>query len=141
MALNNPFNIRHSVSNAWQGQIKPLDGFCQFETFEDGVRAYWLLMKTYVCKYRLRTVCEILTRYAPSSENPLETYINFCVGRVFPDNLWFCDTQRLVLSQYDTLSLAMFRFETGREATFDQALIIGFGFDNYFVPSYKRVYG
>ena len=83
---NNPLNIRRSESHQarlngrvstdvdkvnirrskdqWQGMKKTQsDGsFCQFETFEDGWRAaFVLLTRTYYHKYRLYTIVSVKT--------------------------------------------------------------------------------
>ena len=55
---NNPLNIRRS-KDQWQGMKKTQSdsSFCQFETFEDGWRAaFVLLTRTYYHKYRLYTI-------------------------------------------------------------------------------------
>ena len=89
---NNPLNIRLS-SDKWQGQINPsgnanvndndnnssLKGesdFCQFYTMEYGWRAaFVILCKTYYGKYKLKTIRDIVTRWAPPKENNTEAYI------------------------------------------------------------------
>ena len=80
---NNPLNIRLS-SDRWQGQIAPsLSGraggeasFCQFESMKWGWRAaFRLLCHTYYGKYKLRTIRDIITRWAPPKENNTEAYI------------------------------------------------------------------
>ena len=89
---NNPLNIRLS-SDKWQGQINPsgnanvndndnnssLKGesdFCQFYTMEYGWRAaFVILCRTYYGKYKLRTIRDIVTRWAPPKENNTEAYI------------------------------------------------------------------
>lgn len=72
---NNPGNIRLSAAN-WQGKVAGEDA--AFETFTDpqsGIRAMAKLLRTYQTKYNLRTVRQIITRWAPSSENNTESYI------------------------------------------------------------------
>ena len=87
---NNPLNIRLS-SDRWQGQINPsgnanvndnnssLKGesdFCQFYTMEYGWRAaFVILCRTYYGKYKLRTIRDIVSRWAPAKENNTEAYI------------------------------------------------------------------
>ena len=87
---NNPLNIRLS-SDKWQGQINPsgnanvndnnssLKGesdFCQFYTMEYGWRAaFVILCRTYYGKYKLRTIRDIVSRWAPAKENNTEAYI------------------------------------------------------------------
>ena len=89
---NNPLNIRLS-SDKWQGQINGkgnIDGnsslsseraggeavFCQFYTMEYGWRAaFVILCKTYYGKYKLRTIRDIVSRWAPAKENNTPAYI------------------------------------------------------------------
>ena len=89
---NNPLNIRLS-SDKWQGQINGkgnIDGnsslsseraggeavFCVFSSMEYGWRAaFVILCKTYYGKYKLKTIRDIVTRWAPPKENSTEAYI------------------------------------------------------------------
>ena len=74
---NNPLNIRRS-GDKWQG-LKTLQEdreFFQFETIELGWRAaFVILCKTYYGKYKLRTIRDIVSRWAPAKENNTEAYI------------------------------------------------------------------
>lgn len=75
---NNPANIRRGC--AWKGLAeKQTDReFCQFVTMTWGVRALLVTLRTYVRKYNLHTVREIITRWAPPSDgNNTEKYIEF----------------------------------------------------------------
>ena len=85
---NNPLNIRLS-SDKWQGQINAnvndndnnssLKGdteFVQFYTMEYGWRAaFVILCRTYYGKYGLKTIRDIVSRWAPAKENNTEAYI------------------------------------------------------------------
>ena len=89
---NNPLNIRLS-KDKWQGQINGkgnIDGnsslsseraggeavFCQFSSMEYGWRAaFVILCKTYYGKYKLRTIRDIVSRWAPAKENNTPAYI------------------------------------------------------------------
>ncbi|EPY9525375.1 structural protein [Proteus mirabilis] len=72
---NNPGNLRHG--EPWQGlsaqQTDP--NFCQFVSTEYGIRAIYVLMRTYEKKYGLCSIREIINRYAPPKENNTEGYI------------------------------------------------------------------
>ena len=74
---NNPLNIRKS-GDKWQG-LKTLQEdkeFFQFETIEWGWRAaFVILCKTYYGKYKLRTIRDIVSRWAPAKENNTPAYI------------------------------------------------------------------
>jgi len=75
---NNPLNIRRS-KDQWKGLAKTQNDrlFCQFETLEYGWRAaFCLLTRTYYHKYRLYTIRDIISRWAPSTENDTRAYID-----------------------------------------------------------------
>ena len=89
---NNPLNIRLS-SDKWQGQINVkgnIDGnsslsseraggeavFCVFSSMEYGWRAaFVILCRTYYGKYGLKTIRDIVSRWAPAKENNTPAYI------------------------------------------------------------------
>ncbi|GAA4850891.1 hypothetical protein [Algivirga pacifica] len=79
---NNPGNIVQS-SVPWKGKLlSPND--TRFEQFKDllhGLRALFLNLNTYYEKRGLRTIREIVYRYAPPHENHTENYVQH-VARV-----------------------------------------------------------
>lgn len=82
--LNNPLNIRYSARNHWLGlhPSQPQErGFCHFISAAHGYRAAVVLMKTYIRRYGLLTPAQIITRWAPPSENRTELYIASVCGR------------------------------------------------------------
>ena len=96
---NNPLNIRRSESHQarlngrvstdvdkvnirrgsqWKGlsRVQSDPSFCQFETLEYGWRAaFCLLTKTYFARYHLETIRQLISRWAPASENNTRAYI------------------------------------------------------------------
>lgn len=74
----NPFNIRKSGS-PWLGKKKESsDGaFEQFVSLDYGLRAGMVLFRNYYRKYRLMKVKELISRFAPSCENDVDSYVNF----------------------------------------------------------------
>ena len=72
----NPGNIRHS-SVFYQGEVQPSKdrAFKQFRSMAWGYRAMFVLLDTYRRRYGLRTLREMISRYAPPSENHTERYI------------------------------------------------------------------
>lgn len=78
---NNPGNIRHG-STTWKGMRAMQDdpAFVQFETPEHGIRALCKVLITYQAKHQLRTVAEIIARWAPASENNTSAYIKAVAG-------------------------------------------------------------
>lgn len=79
---NNPGNIRISAA-AWLGKVP--GGDAAFETFvspESGIRALAITLKTYQQKYGLRTVQQIVNRWAPPSENNTSAYVRAVASAV-----------------------------------------------------------
>lgn len=77
---NNPGNIDYNKSNQWQGQLGleigvPKPRFARFDTPESGLRALGKLLQTYQSKHGLKTVKQIISRWAPSTENDTEAYV------------------------------------------------------------------
>lgn len=79
---NNPLNIR--IGNEWKGEVDfPTDKeFEQFTSMLWGLRAGFILLRRYICRYHLDTISEIISRWAPSSENNTRAYINTVCERV-----------------------------------------------------------
>ena len=127
---NNPLNIRRVSGQRWQGEVLPQRGnrllgaerlgsasdggqggegaFCRFESLEYGLRAAFVLLRTYSIKYKANCIQDIIRRWAPPSENDTERYIkNLC--------LWtgFGGLQRLTEEDWPKLVRAMARQECG----------------------------
>lgn len=94
---NNPGNIRIGSSN-WQGKIpvsENTDGaFEQFYEMEYGVRAMVVLINNYILWNPSITLGGIIRKYAPSSENNTDAYIQAVadgmhMGTEQPAKDWF----------------------------------------------------
>ena len=78
---NNPLNIRRSATR-WQGarEEQTDKSFVQFKSMAYGYRAAWKILQTYYERFCLQgqtfTVRNIISRWAPPSENDTEAYIN-----------------------------------------------------------------
>ena len=74
---NNPLNIRYNSANNWQGKVLPnTDGaFEQFANIAYGYRAAFKLIRNYISQ-GYKTVAQIIARWAPSTENNTDGYIN-----------------------------------------------------------------
>ena len=128
---NNPLNIRRGKS-VWKGEVRlgtPPNGgdrgglFCRFVSIEWGLRAAFVLLRTYSTKYRANCIRDIITRWAPPSENDTERYIrNVCQWTGLGGN------ERLTEDQWPQLVRAMARQECGVILDEDQ---IQRGFDLY----------
>ena len=73
----NPLNIRYSPLNKWKGMLRSEKGFCVFCSFDYGLRAAVITLRTYVNKHHLTDVEDIIKRFAPSSENNTSAYISY----------------------------------------------------------------
>lgn len=73
---NNPGNIRHGGSQ-WQGMsaVQTDDEYVQFDDPVYGIRAMAKLLKNYESRYGLDTIREIITRWAPPTENITSAYV------------------------------------------------------------------
>ena len=78
----NPGNIRQSRSN-FKGEVRPSrdSAFKQFESMAYGYRAMFVLLNSYHKRYDLTTIREMISRWAPPSENFTEGYIRFVSER------------------------------------------------------------
>lgn len=78
---NNPFNIRYNPLNKWKGLTGNTRGFCDFEDIYFGIRTcMYLILRSYP-KKNVLTVSEIINRFAPSSENNTDKYINYVCAK------------------------------------------------------------
>ena len=126
---NNPLNIRKVPGTHWKGELPSIQGgdgggsFVRFETIEFGLRAAFVLLRTYSTKYHANCIRDIISRWAPPSENDTEQYIkNVC------NWTGFGGLQKLTESDWPSLVQAMGRQECG--ALLDEG-VIQRGFDLY----------
>lgn len=79
---NNPLNIRHSKDYAFVGELSPdHDGFACFTTRLMGLRAAFCIFRTYWMRYGLRTIEDMITRWAPPTENHTDIYVSVICQR------------------------------------------------------------
>lgn len=72
----NPGNIRRSKVRYKGEKVHSTDSaFKQFESLEAGYRAMFVLLHTYRVRGYGSTICQMVSRYAPPSENNTEAYI------------------------------------------------------------------
>lgn len=75
---NNPGNIRWGED--WRGLVAEAQrtdkSFCQFTAPEYGIRAMIVILRNYQRKRGLKTVADIINRWAPPVENNTLAYIN-----------------------------------------------------------------
>lgn len=118
--LNNPGNLRHG--DAWLGRAKeqPDPEFIAFATPEYGLRALVKTLITYQRKHGLRTVREIITRWAPPSENDTDAYIRAVARALDRDDDAPVDVR--MLRDARALVEAIVRHENGQQP-YDAATI------------------
>lgn len=75
VANHNPGNLVYVDTIQWQGQTGHDGRFCTFDSAANGIRALCRQLMVYQDKYGLRTIRNIITRWAPPSENDTEAYI------------------------------------------------------------------
>ena len=114
---NNPLNIRKVAGTHWKGEKLPLKGaggseFVQFITVEWGIRAAFRLLETYRKKYNAVCIQDIITRWAPPSENNTSAYIKAVCKLT-----GFGGQERLTAAQLQKLVAAMARIESRMELT------------------------
>lgn len=95
---NNPFNIKYNSSNHWLGLVSNNRGFCKFESLSYGVRAGFVLLKSYIDR-GFNTPSKIIIRFAPSTENNFAQYLAYC-----------CETSNLYLDQEIDNSFNLLKF-------------------------------
>ena len=112
---NNPLNLRRG-DTAWAGLsgVQRDTVFYTFESPEYGIRAAAKVLQTYQEKHGINTVRQVVTRWAPSTENDTSAYVTAVT-------IWSgLDADEAVdLSSYEVvlpLLRAMCRFENGRPA-------------------------
>jgi hypothetical protein len=77
--LNNPLNIRRGLE--WRG-LAPVQSHAQFCEFVEpiyGIRAGARILFTYYRDHGIRTIEDIVSRWAPPEENDTEAYIESIV--------------------------------------------------------------
>jgi hypothetical protein len=72
---NNPGNLRPSLVS-WKGQNGSNGGFCFFTDLSYGLRAMATDLSNKISVDGLDTITDIITKYAPPSENDTQSYIN-----------------------------------------------------------------
>jgi len=97
---NNPLNIRYNPANDWQGQTGSDGEYAIFSSSEYGIRAAAKLLNNYVTRYGLRSVSEIINRWAPTIENNTGAYVQAVANKlnVQPNEplLWPTSVNKLI---------------------------------------------
>ena len=116
---NNPLNIRKS-SDSWRGATGDDGEFVTFDSPVFGIRAATKILITYKEKYGLNTVAEIISRWAPPSENDTTSYIESVSRRVGVGR-----NEQLLISDLPELIKAMIQHENGVQPYADETILTG----------------
>ena len=118
---NNPGNIRKSKT-IYLGELQPSqdESFKQFVSIDYGYRAMFVLIEHYYNKHGLKTLRQIISRYAPPIENNTEGYIQQVASICFRS----ADDEIDITNKDDMILIvsAMSRVENGRVANVDDVL-------------------
>lgn len=80
---NNPGNLRDNPDQQWLGQTGADEsGFAIFGTASYGIRALLHTLHTYYFVHNLRSVVDIIMRWAPPSENDTQAYVTSVATRM-----------------------------------------------------------
>jgi len=106
---NNAGNIK-DFGIDWRGRDKNYSGdFVRFLSPVWGFRALAKLLINYQEKHNLNTIAEIMSRYAPDTENPTNSYIEYIEKKLGHDK----NDYLLVRPNLPIILDAIGRFETG----------------------------
>ena len=113
----NPGNIRNS-SVRYLGEKESTDiAFKQFESMAWGFRAMFVLLDTYRVRHGLKTLQQMIERYAPPSENDTTGYVSYITRRTRIADISTVDTHSE--RQMIPLVTAMAAMENGSEPDAD----------------------
>ncbi|WP_293738949.1 structural protein P5 [uncultured Parabacteroides sp.] len=117
---NNPLNIRKN-SDVFQGEVVPSrdTAFKQFKTMAYGYRAGFKILSNYFRVYRLTTIRQMVSRWAPENENNTSAYVSLVASysRIGPDDPLKFDREHMI-----PIVAGMSRVENGREADMPEVI-------------------
>lgn len=117
---NNPLNIRKS-SDVFQGEKSSCDNqFKQFKTMAYGYRAAFKIVMNYYRIYSLKTIRQIIGRWAPENENNTSAYVSLVssYSGIPADNLIDINNK----DQMIKIVAGMSKVENGREAVMSDVI-------------------
>jgi len=116
LRINNPGNIRPGAG--FIGETGEQSGYAQFESPQTGLRALARLLNTYGTQYDINTPRELLSRYAPKSDNP-ESFENYL--KYFEQETGIAPDQEFdLVGQRETVMPAIVGFEQGQQPYSEQ---------------------
>lgn len=117
----NPGNIRQSKTR-YLGEVQPSrdSAFKEFQSIDYGYRAMFVLLDHYHKACGLKSIRQIISRYAPPSENNTQAYINQVAAACFrsaDEQIDIANREEMVL-----IVSAMSRIENGVAANVEDVL-------------------
>lgn len=116
----NPGNIRRN-NDVFQGEVNPSRDkeFKQFKNMAYGYRAVFRILKNYHRNYHLKTIRQIIGRWAPENENNTEAYIKAVsnYAGIGPDDTISFDREQMI-----RIVAGMSKVENGREADMSEVI-------------------
>lgn len=126
---HNPMNLRFYAPINWDGQIGPdADGYARFEDVYFGIRAGVKNLVNGYFRKGIDSPVNIIEKYAPSHENPTDSYIRFIAEQMGIDK-----TTSIPLTRDNMIRLtkAIIHFENGSQpytdATIERGVDAGMG--------------
>lgn len=111
---NNPGNIRRN-SDVFQGEKTSSDReFKQFKSMAYGYRAIFKILSNYGRNYHLKTIRQMIGRWAPENENDTGAYVKAVsdyAGIPADDPIYVNDREQMI-----RIVAGMSKVENGREA-------------------------
>lgn len=118
---NNPLNIRKS-SDVFQGEKTPGSdsAFKQFKTMAYGYRAALKVITNYYRLYNLKTIRQIIGRWAPENENNTSAYVSLVssYSGIPADDMIDINNQDMMTR----IIAGMSKVENGREAVMSDVM-------------------
>lgn len=112
---NNPGNIRIN-GDKFQGEVIPSQDkeFKQFESMAYGYRAIFKILRNYQINYKLNTIRQMISRWAPKKENDTANYISVVseISGIPADDPIRTDNREMMIR----IVAAMSRVENGIDA-------------------------
>ncbi|WP_337917335.1 structural protein [Vibrio cholerae] len=116
---NNPGNIE-DTGTAWRGRTGNDGRFIIFDSPVNGVRAIARILNTYRTKHGIVSIEQIISRWAPPSENNTESYIAHAAKALgVPRNM------PLSTSHYPALIKVIIKHENGLQPYSDEVIHAG----------------
>lgn len=118
---SNPGNIRRN-SDVFQGEKTSSDKeFKQFKTMAYGYRAVFKILSNYYRNYHLKTIRQMIGRWAPENENDTGAYVKAVsdyAGIPADDPIDINDREQMI-----RIVAGMSRVENGREADMSEVIV------------------